>query len=71
MIFGAAIKRSIANFPFIRCDTRIPGDRHMYRPIMQFKPDGGDRVRWLTWLREVKPEQFEQQMQIIESEQTI
>lgn len=67
MIFGAAIRRSIVNFPFIAC--YVPGDRCMFKPIMQFKPDGGDRVRHMMWLREVKPDQFHEAMMKAESEQ--
>ena len=64
-----AIKHRIERFPFIACYA--PNDRVMYRPIMQFKPDGGDRIRYIEWLRQHKPERFHEELARVESEQTI
>lgn len=41
----------------------------MFRPILQFKPDGGDRVRHMEWMRWVKPAEFSAALSKISSEQ--
>lgn len=66
---GDITRHRIRNFPFLR--IRVPGDHCVHRAIFQFKPDGGDRVRHMEWLRQVKPEQFSAELSKIYSEQQI
>lgn len=49
-------RHRIAKFPYLR--VALPGDRYVNRSIMQFKPDGGNRIRHMSFLKAVKPDEW-------------